>query len=342
MRSDWWRTLCALWGRGQDEADREPGPGEECDRRFGQRQQFARGGMQSPRERAAAPWARGRPATQRTVVFNPVTHSLMRLAIVLLIGLVAVWTTHRQALRRRAATLHGGTIAGQIERLRRESQAAPDDVDLGLELAGAYARKAAAVATVRWAAAEDAVASPSSVAGEWRVLAAGIRDSLAVTGEEDLVAVAAQGETLLAPLAARDDLTPEQGTTVEVLRGNLLLARDVFPEAGDCAARAAALTLRDPRPDVLQARIYAAQGEYARAAAAAEAALSKLNAWVDADPRRLRFVVWEGPPVARVGRADFEANELALRRIAYRMGLELYHRTLRERIDHSWSVSPLF
>ncbi len=335
MRIDWWPMLRALRGRGQDRADREPGPSEECDRRIGPRPQFARGGMECPRERAAAPWARGRPAPQRTVVFNPVTHSLMRLAIVLLIGLVAVWATHRQALRRRAARLHGWTIAGQIERLRRESQAAPDDVDLGLELAGAYARQAAAVATVRWAATEDAGALPSSVAGEWRVLAAGIRDSLAVTGEEDLVAVAAQGETLLAPLAARDDLTPEQQTTVEVLRGNLLLARAAFPEAGACAARAAAFAPCDPRPDVLHARIYAAQGEYARAAAAAADALGKLNAWLDTDPRRLRFVVWEGPPVARVGRADFETDELALRRSAYRMGLELYHRTLREWIERN-------
>lgn len=284
-------------------------------------------------------WARGCPASQRTVVFNPVTHGLMRLVIILLIGLVAVWTSHRQALRRRAATLHRWTIAGQIERLRRESQAAPDDVELGLELAGAYTRKAAAVSTLRWVAAEAAAAtSVPSVAGEWQVLAAGIRDSLALTGEEDLVAVAAQGETLLAPLAARDDLTPDQRATVEVLRGNLLLVRGAYPEAADSAARAATLAPCDPRPDVLRARIDEAQGQYAQAVESVAAALSKLNAWLDTDPGRLRFVVWEGPPVARVRRADFETNELALRRSAYRMGLDLYHRTLRERMEREHSM----
>ncbi len=289
--------------------------------------------MGCSRQRAAATRAGGGRGPQRTVVFNPVRHSLIRLAMIFLIGSVAVWATHRQAVRRRAETLRAGTIAGQIERLRRESEAAPGDVDLGLELVGAYARQAAAVANMRWAAAEIAAASPRSVAGEWRALAAAIRGTLDVTGDEDLAAVAAQGETLLAPLSARDDLTPEQRTTVEVLRGNLLLAREAFQEAGDCAARAAALAPCDPRPDVLRGRIHAAQGEYGRAVAADEAALSKLNAWLDAEPRRLRFVVWEGPPVARLGRADFESNELALRRTAYRMGLELHHRTLRERME---------
>ncbi|MHC5033473.1 MAG: hypothetical protein ACYTFZ_00340 [Planctomycetota bacterium] len=240
----------------------------------------------------------------------------------LALPLIRLWVT----VRRPSGSRHFGKA---LQKLEGTFEKHPQDLELGLRLAQAYARKLILVNTLH-GMREHAPDSSDELGAQWT---AGVEQMEKLTGlsgsRQELRTTGSKAETLARQLLSRADLTQSQRGTLLILLGHFLLAQGRTDDALAASREAAELHPADVRPHLLNAAVYEATEEYDSAVRENDEALSKLAAWIRGDPVSLHYLVWRagpdptpGDPLLRLENVDkamregIETHNMLLRALA--------------------------
>ncbi len=190
---------------------------------------------------------------------------------------------------------HSWRVDEAVRALEKMHAAKPDDVATSLRLGEAYARKIVAVRSL-----DGLRRYKPGFSGDQEKLGqrwdANLAEMEAYMGIEvsakEMHRTSKEGEALVRRLLARDDVSAEDEATAWLLLGHFLLAQERFEEARETSGRAAALDGKDPRPHMLNAKIFEDKEQYEQAIKENHVALSTMSAWIRKDPSLLRQVLW--------------------------------------------------
>jgi tetratricopeptide (TPR) repeat protein len=233
--------------------------------------------------------------------------------------LIRLWVT----LRRPSGSRHFGKA---LQKLEGTFEKDPEDLELGLRLTQAYARKLILVNTLQ-GMREHGPDPSDELAAQWTASVTQMEKLTGLSGsKEELRETGAKAETLARQLLSRDDLTQSQRSTVLILLGHFLLAQGRTDDALEASREATELHPDDVRPHLLNAAVYETTKEYDRGMRENGQALSKLAAWIREDPTSLHYLVWRAGP-------DAPPDDPLLRpenvNAGIRQGIEMHNMLLR-------------
>jgi hypothetical protein len=225
-----------------------------------------------------------------------------------------------------------GSAGQRIAELQTLHDRSPQDVDIAIELAGAYLDKmlrARALAGLR----ESLPAAGERGASELETTLSRAERSMGVSGSNTEVQAAAQaGEQLTRQLLEGGALSPAHELTAHVLCGYFLLCQRGPEAAHEVAGKAAAMDGNDPRVHLLNAAIFEETGAYQLSLDEYRKALAGLAPWFEGGPSLPAHLAWGlADPGTGPGRMTQEAWRPKRREVAgvIRQRIELRMATLQ-------------
>jgi tetratricopeptide (TPR) repeat protein len=198
-------------------------------------------------------------------------------------ALIKLWGTTREPRGLR----HFEKALAELEAAQQKK---PDDLDLAMRLAEAYARKLTLIRTLE-GLKRSGLESTGELAEQANSRLSDMERHTGVSATQaELSATARKGEELALRLLALADVPATDRGTLHVLLGHFLLAQGRTAEAEQASDRAAELDPADVRPHLLNAAICEETEQYSRGIQENEAALSKLAAWFEKSPSSLQYL----------------------------------------------------
>ncbi len=215
--------------------------------------------------------------------------ALLVLAVTLVVALAPAVLVLIQTIHDHGA----GARQRALEELEQGVARSPEDLALGLRLAQAYAGKLAMVGSLdglrRWTEAQGLEPLETE---RFRERIAKMEQWTGYSASPaEVVETARKGEQIARRLIEQGGTTPLERATLRLLLGHFLLAQDRIDEALEAADRAAEPLPDDPRPHLLRAAVCERTGHYARGIEENEAALAKLDPWVERHPQSVLYLI---------------------------------------------------